>query len=87
MAAPSIGDVELCAWLDGETPPDRRAAIEAWLRATPEAAARIANWRRQNEIIRGRFARVAAEPVPDALWPEGARRETARTSLLICIVG
>ena len=64
MTAPTIGDVELCAWLDGETPPDRRAAIEEWLRATPEAAARVNNWRRQNEIIRGsgRMARVARRP-------------------------
>jgi anti-sigma factor RsiW len=87
MSAPTIGDVELCAWLDGETPPDRRAAIEAWLRATPEAAARIANWRRQNDIIRGRFARVAAEPVPDSLWPEGARREVVRAGRGISLVG
>jgi anti-sigma factor RsiW len=87
VAAPSIGDVELCAWLDGETPPDRRAVIEEWLRATPEAAARIANWRRQNEIIRGRFARIAAEPVPDSLWPEGARREAPRPGRNIGLVG
>ena len=86
MTAPTLGDVELCAWLDGETPPDRRAAIEEWLRATPEAAARVNNWRRQNEIIRGRFARIAAEPVPDSLWPDGARREATRGQPGIALV-
>lgn len=68
MSAPTIGDIELCAWLDGEAPPERRDVIEQWFRATPGAAARIERWRRQNEMIRGRFARIAAEPMPETIW-------------------
>ena len=77
MSASDIGDIELSAWLDGETPPSRKDAVERWLRVAPGAAARVDVWRRQNDILRGRFARVAAEAIPEAIWPtdEGGRRE------------
>ncbi len=78
MGASSFGDVELSAWLDGEAPIERREAIERWLRTAPEAAARLDLWRRQNDVVRARFARIAADAIPDRLWPtasEARRRE------------
>ena len=54
---------ELHAYVDGELSPERRAAVEAWLTQDAEAAAAVAAWRRQNELIRAAFAPGAA-PVP-----------------------
>jgi anti-sigma factor RsiW len=79
--APTICEVELSAWLDGESPPDRRGAVDRWVRSTPEAAARIDVWRRQNDLIRARFARVATEALPDSIWPapnDTQRREAPK---------
>ena len=45
-------------------PPERRDEVEASLIAEPAQAARIETWRRQNEIIRAAFAKVASEPLP-----------------------
>ena len=45
-------------------PPDRRAAVEAWLAAHAEDAARVAAWRAQADAIRTRYGAVATEPVP-----------------------
>ncbi len=69
MSAADIPEAELSAWLDGETSPERRTAIARWLRDNPEAAARIDIWRVQSDLLRGRFQRVAAEPVPESIWP------------------
>ena len=55
---------ELHAYVDGELPADRRAAVEAWLAAHPEDAARVAEWRAQADAIRARYGAVADEPVP-----------------------
>jgi anti-sigma factor RsiW len=55
---------ELHAFVDGEIPADRRGAIEAWLAAHPEDAARVAAWQAQAEAVRARYGAVASEPVP-----------------------
>jgi anti-sigma factor RsiW len=59
-----ISDVELNALVDGELIAERRAQVERWLAEEPEAAARVESWRRQNDIIRAAFARVAQDPLP-----------------------
>src|SRR5689334_14782329 len=61
---PPVTEEELHAYVDGELAADRSAAVEAWLDAHPEDAARIAAWRTQAEAIRARYASVANEPVP-----------------------
>lgn len=58
---------ELHAYVDGEIAADRRPAVEAWLAAHPDDAARVAAWRAQAEAIRVRYGAVAAEPVPARL--------------------
>ncbi|MBC8745655.1 MULTISPECIES: anti-sigma factor family protein [Paraburkholderia] len=42
----------LSAYVDGELPDDRRAAIETQLREHPQAAARVAAWRAQKAALR-----------------------------------
>jgi anti-sigma factor RsiW len=55
---------ELHAYVDGMLPPDRKRAVEAWLAAHPEDAARVAEWRALAEVVRDRYGAVADEPVP-----------------------
>jgi anti-sigma factor RsiW len=59
-----VTEDELHAYVDGELPRDRFAAVEAWLAAHPDDAARVASWRLQTNAIRARYAGVAAQPVP-----------------------
>jgi anti-sigma factor RsiW len=55
---------ELHAYVDGVLPADRRQAVEAWLAARPEDAARVAEWRAIGDAVRTRYGAVADEPVP-----------------------
>lgn len=59
-----VTEDELHAYVDGELPADRRLAVEAWLAAHPEDAARVAAWRLQSDAIRARYGDVAAQPIP-----------------------
>lgn len=60
----AVSEDELHAYVDGELPADRRAAIEAWLAGHPEDMARVTAWRAQADAIRARYGAVADEPVP-----------------------
>lgn len=55
---------ELHACVDGMLPADRKRAVEAWLAAHPDDAARVAEWRALAEVVRDRYGNVAEEPVP-----------------------
>jgi len=55
---------ELHAYVDGMLPADRKRAVEAWLATHPDDAARVAEWRKLAEAVRGRYGAVADEPVP-----------------------
>jgi anti-sigma factor RsiW len=57
-----VTEHELHAYIDGELPPERTAAVEAWLARHPEDGARVADWRAQAEAIRAHYAGV--EPAP-----------------------
>jgi anti-sigma factor RsiW len=57
-----VTDHELHAYIDGELPAERTAAVEAWLATHPEDAIRVADWRAQAEAIRAHYA--GAEPIP-----------------------
>jgi anti-sigma factor RsiW len=62
-----VTEDELHAFIDGELPHDRRAAVEAWLSSHAEDAARVAAWRAQEEMIRARYGAVGEEPLPERL--------------------
>jgi len=62
-----VSESELHAYVDGELPVERRGTVEAWLATHADDAARVDAWRSQAELIRGRYAAVAAEPVPHRL--------------------
>src|SRR5437764_11181201 len=62
-----VTEEELHAYVDGELPADRQAAVEAWLAAHPDDASRVSAWRAQSDAIKARYAGVALEPVPARL--------------------
>lgn len=70
-----IHEHDLHAWLDGQLPAERQAAVEAWLRAHPQDMARITAWRRDAATLRASFA----GPLPDApqLRPQVVRQRLA----------
>ena len=78
----AVTEDELHAFLDGELPEERRAAVEAWLVEHPEDAARIAAWRAQAELIRARYGAASTEPVPARLRLEHLIRSGRRLKSL-----
>jgi len=81
-----ILEAELHAYVDGELTADRRAAVEAWLAANPQDAARVAAWRAQADLINARYAGVAQEPIPPRLDVERLGRRERRWPLLAAAV-
>ena len=62
-----VTEDELHAYIDGELPAERKAAIATWLSEHPEQAALVASWRAQAEAIRARYGAVVDEAVPERL--------------------
>ena len=62
-----VTEEELHAFVDGQLPAERFAAVEAWLGSHPDDAARVAAWRAQADAIRLRFGEAANEVVPERL--------------------
>src|SRR5258708_36676155 len=62
-----VAEDELHAYVDGELPPDRLAAVEAWLSTHPQDMARVATWRSLADAIQARYGVVATERVPARL--------------------
>jgi anti-sigma factor RsiW len=59
-----VTEDELHAYVDGELPAERHGAVETWLAARPDDAARVAAWRLQADAIRARYADIANQPIP-----------------------
>ncbi|MRW88360.1 anti-sigma factor, partial [Pseudoduganella sp. FT26W] len=66
MNAP-VTEAELHAWVDGQLPPARHAAVDAYLADHPGQAARLHAYRAQNAALRARFNPVLDEAVPPDL--------------------
>jgi anti-sigma factor RsiW len=64
---PPVSEAELHGFVDGGMDRGRREAVQAFLAASPEDAARVETWRRQNEAIRSAFAPVETGPLPWSL--------------------
>jgi len=62
---PIIAEEDLHAYVDGELAAERRGAVEAWLAAQPDDAAKVAAWRSQIEMIRERYGMVGSEAPPE----------------------
>ncbi|HZW13010.1 MAG TPA: anti-sigma factor [Noviherbaspirillum sp.] len=79
MSSSPITEIDLHAHVDGQLDPARRAEVEAYLAAHPEAAAQVQAWRTQNQLLHAAYDKVLNEPVPLRLstavqprrWPRG----------------
>ena len=79
MSTNTVSEMELHAYADGQLEPARRAAVEAYLAAHPEAAAQVRQWRAQAQALHREFDGVLNEPIPQRLvqtlyrraWPQG----------------
>ncbi|HTZ37019.1 MAG TPA: anti-sigma factor [Stellaceae bacterium] len=69
-------DEALVAYLDGELDAEERAHVEAWLGADPGVRDRLLALSETAGLLRGAFAEIAGEPVPERLLA-AARGETA----------
>lgn len=78
---PAIDEALLHALVDGRLDPAQLAEVTAWLQAHPDDARRVADWRRQNELIEGLWSDVALQPVPASLRLQGLMRRGWRRPL------
>jgi anti-sigma factor RsiW len=74
-------DEALVAYLDGELDPAARRHVEAWLDADPEARDRMSALTHSADLVRGAYADIVNEPVPERLLA-AARGETAAAAPL-----
>jgi len=77
-----VAEEELHAYVDRELPPERRAAVEAWLAGHTDDAARVAVWRAQADAIRAKYGPIADAPVPARFDVNTLARSGARWSRL-----
>jgi anti-sigma factor RsiW len=68
--APSVSEEELHAWVDGQLPPAREAAVLRHLREDPVAAGQVSVWQAQRQALRAALAPIAGEPIPPRLGLE-----------------
>jgi anti-sigma factor RsiW len=62
-----ISDDDIHAWADGQTPPDRRAAVEQALAHDPALAAKASEVERQNAWLRDALDPMLGDPLPPRL--------------------
>lgn len=67
MTEAPVTEAELQAHVDNRLPPERAAAVDAWLPKHPEEAARVASYRAQRDALRAALDPVLDEPLPAAL--------------------
>ena len=66
-ALPPIVEADLHSFVDNQLPAERRVALAHYLAQHPQEAARVENWRHQNEMIQAAFGPIAEETVPVSL--------------------
>lgn len=79
MSSTPITELDLHAHVDGQLDAARRAEVEAYLAAHPDAAAQVQAWRAQNQLLHAAYDNVLNEPVPLRItgamqprrWPRG----------------
>jgi anti-sigma factor RsiW len=62
-----VTEDELHAFVDGELPPERIGAVEAWLDTHADDAAKITSWRAMSDMLHAKYDSVSDEPVPARL--------------------
>lgn len=75
-----VGDDDLQAFVDDRLAPDRKAAIEDYLALHEDAAARVASYREQRQVLRDALRFKVDEPIPARLRPANFRFDQPRQS-------
>ena len=79
MTAPiPIGDDDLQAYLDRRLPPDRMAAVAAYLVVHPDQSARLGRYAQQDTMLAGALQAKLEEPVPCRLRIAGILAQQRR---------
>ena len=79
MVTPTpVGEADLHAYADGQLSGPRRAEVEAFLAADPEAARKVEAWRRQTAGLHASLNAVLKEAVPLDALPRGLRAGSGR---------
>lgn len=86
MMPPAISDDDLHAYVDGALTAERRRAVEEHLAADAEAAARVAAYRAQKDLLHTLYDSVLDEPVPSGLRPVPRTRYGRRLALTAAAV-
>jgi anti-sigma factor RsiW len=73
-----VTEDELHAYVDNELPAERRDAVEAWLAAHPDDAARVTSWRAMSDALHAKYDAVMDEPVPARLSVDALSRAPRR---------
>src|SRR5690606_36320533 len=90
-----ISDSDLHAYVDGHLGAGRRAAVETWLAAHPDAAARVRGWKADADALRAALGDGAALPEAPRLDPLRVRGRVhsrrwdtmARAAVLVLALG
>lgn len=75
----SVGEEELNGFIDGQLPPERRAAVERYLAAHPDAARRVATDIAHRQALNAAFAAYSTQPLPPELNLNRLVEERLRT--------
>ena len=88
ISGDAVSETELHAWIDGELPAERCAAVTGYLAAHPEVAARMRRHREQMQLMRRAFEPLLDRPQPravQALLEAGSRNVLWRRRALACL--
>jgi anti-sigma factor RsiW len=79
-----LSDADIQAFVDGQLAPDRAERAAGAIASNPEIAARVADMRSRNALLREALEPVLAEPIPERLLEaaQGRRRATAAVGWL-----
>lgn len=98
MSNRPISEDDLHAYIDQALDVTRQAEVETYLAQHEDVAARVAGYRRDRDLLRNAFAKVAEEPVPSRLNVEhiaarqrGAKRQPlwqmAAAAMVLLVAG
>src|SRR3954451_20805263 len=73
-------DEALVAYLDGELDPAEQRHVEAWLDAEPAVRARLNTLAHPADLVRGAYADMVNEPVPERLLAVARGESAARNA-------
>ena len=59
-----VAEEDLHAYVDSALDDERRATVDRYLQAHPEAAERVAAYLAQRQKLRAAFAALGSEPIP-----------------------